>query len=117
MAIPDADVIIGALRLATPGIQVSEKAIRAAVQHARSLARWPIDEPAAIFFAFSRYPRAAPGLSKPLAIFLVRDQLEALGLVLVASDAELRELRVSILTRRYEAADVFAWFAERLPAD
>jgi hypothetical protein len=115
VAIPDADVIIGALRLAD--IEFSEKAIRAAVQDARRLARWPLDEPAAIFFAFARRPRAAPALGAKLATFLMREQLEPLGLQLAATDEELKELRMRILTQQYGEGDVLDWFAQRFPAD
>lgn len=116
MAIPDADVILSALRLALPHVEVSEKGVRAAVQHARSLARWPIDEPAAIFFAFACRPRTAPSLGHRLALFLVRDQLAVLGLHLAASDEELRALRMKVMLRECSERDVIAWFAEQLPA-
>lgn len=116
MAIPDADVVLAALRLARPAETVSEKALRAAIQHARSLSLWPIDEPGALFYAFGCRPRIAPSLGVKLAIFMARQQLAELGLELAASDADLRELRMQILTRAVDEADVLAWFAERIPA-
>lgn len=116
MAIPDADVILAAFRLARPDDVVSEKALRAAIQHARSLATWPIDEPGAVFFAFACRPRVAPALGVKLAIFMAREQLVELRLEIDATDDELKELRMRILTRDVGEADVLAWFAERIPA-
>lgn len=117
MAIPDAEVILSALRLALPRVEVSEKGVRAAVQHARGLARWSIDEPAAVFFAFACRPRIAPGIGHQLALFLARDQLATLALQLAAHDDELIALRMRVLLREIGSADVLAWFAERLPAE
>jgi hypothetical protein len=117
VAVPDAEIILSALRLALPHVDVSEKGVRAAVQHARSLARWPIDEPAAIFFAFACRPRIAPALGHQLAVFLVRDQLATLGLRLAATDADLVALRMKVLLRERSPSDVIAWFAEQLPAE
>lgn len=116
MAIPDAEVVLAALRLARPSDTISEKALRAAIQHARMLAAWPIDEPAALFFAFGCRPRISPGLGAKLAIFMAREQLATLGLEILATDESLRELRMQILTRGIDEHDVLAWFAERIPA-
>lgn len=115
MAIPDTETILAAFGAA--GFEVSEKAVRAAVQEARALARWPIDEPAALFFAFAQRPRAVPKLSAKTALFLARDQVRALGLGLSVADDELRELRMRIVERRVTYEDVRAWFAERIPGE
>lgn len=117
MTIPDADTILGALRLARPGIELHEKAVRAAVQEARVLGRWPVDEPAAIFFAFAARPRAVPALNASLAAFLAREQALALGLSLEVSDSELRGLLTDVRSRVAGYEDVRAWFAARLPVN
>jgi hypothetical protein len=111
--IPDAEIILGAL---APR-ELSERAVRAAVQHARSLAREPIDEPAAMFFAFAARPRAVPSAGLQLAIFLARDQAEQLGIRLDASDEQLRDLRMRVLTRAAGWDDVRDWFAQHIPVD
>lgn len=116
MAIPDADVILSALRLSRPGLTVSEKAIRAAVHHARELAHWPADEPAAVFYAFACRPRSVPTFGAKLAIFLARDQLRSCGLSISATDEELAALRMRVMLREVSPADVRDWFAERMPA-
>lgn len=115
MAIPDADTIISAFELS--GYEVSEKFIRAAVQEARSLARWTVDEPASVFFAFARRPRSIPSLNAKLATFLARDQVARIGVALLATDAELHDLRMQVLTRAVTFEDVRDWFAQRIPSD
>lgn len=115
MAIPDADTIIAAFE--SSGYVVTEKGVRAAVQEARSLARWPVDEPAAVFFAFARRPRCIPALNATLAAFLARDQIERIGVSLVATDRDLHDLRMHVLSRSVTFDDVRDWFAERMPSD
>jgi len=117
VTIPDADTILGALRLALPGIEVHEKAVRAAIQEATGLARWPVDEPAAIFFAFGSRPRAVPALNAKLAPFLAREQALSHGLTLDVTPDELRGLLTDIRSRVLSYDDVRAWFAARLPVD
>jgi hypothetical protein len=114
VAIPEADLILAALR--AEGIDANEKAVRAAIQHAKGLARWPIDEPAAIFFAFACRPRAVPGVTR-FAVFLARERLDELKLTLSATDAELFELMTKVRLRSIDENDVLSWFAERLPSD
>ncbi len=103
--------------LARPGVEVHEKAVRAAVQEARVLARWPVDEPAALFFAFAARPRAVPALNASLAVFLAREQALTLGLILEVSDSGLRALLTDVRSRVAGYEDVRAWFASRLPVN
>lgn len=113
MAIPEANDILSAFANYSP----SEKAIRAAVTEARDLARWGLDEPAAVFFAFARRPRAIPTLNASLSTFLAIEQARSLGVSLIATREELQVLRTRVLSREASFEDVRAWFAERMPAD
>jgi hypothetical protein len=115
--IPDADVIIAAAREALSNPTVSEKAVRAAVQEARQLARWPADEVAAIFYAFARRPRAFASHWALMTAFLARDQARALGVALDVTDAALHSLRHRVLRAEVDFDEVLAWFAERMPVD
>lgn len=92
----------------------SEKGLQAAVELARTLAGTPRDEPAAIFFALSLYARSL-GALWPLQPRLEADGVaRGLGLALVATDEELRLLRLDIASQKRGFDEVRAFFDERL---
>lgn len=116
--IPSAETIIAAIQGEFPGVSLSEKAIRAAIQHARELARGKIDEPAAIFFTFAIRPRAVPALNASLASFLAHEQARSLGIPsLNVARQELRDMQRRCRMREMSFEDIRAWFAERLPVN
>ncbi len=72
------------------------------------------DEPAALFFAFARHPRAVPGAWRLLGERLARAHAASLGLSFHAEAAELATLRLDVAQRRTNCAEVKAWFRARL---
>jgi hypothetical protein len=72
------------------------------------------DEPAALFFASARRGRIL-GPVALLAIPLVaREQARTVGLELDANDTELAFLRLRVVQRAIDFAELRAWFAARL---
>jgi hypothetical protein len=94
----------------------SAVAVRAAVDDARSRAASADDEPAAVFYAFTRYRRAMPGAWRPLSALLTLNQARALGRVLDATADDLDSLASEILHESVGWPEVRDWFASRLVA-
>jgi hypothetical protein len=109
----DPETLLAALAL--DGTAHSEKAIHAAFQHARSLARSVIDEPAALFYAFATRRRAVPPYNRRFAAFVAREQLRDIAATLDANDDDLITLGDRALHGEVDYEDVRAWFAERMP--
>lgn len=117
--VPSADEILAAWPFlarrfgidATPSRVAIEAAVRLAIECAADRVD---DEPAALFYAFARYPRAVPGAWRLLGERLARAHGARLGLVLVPTAAELAALRLEIVQGRADCAAVKAWFAARL---
>lgn len=74
----------------------------------------PADEPAALFFALTRRPRALGGLWRTLPLLLAVNQAREGGLRVNATEEEWRSLRLDIVSRRASIDDVREWFAQRL---
>ena len=89
---------------------VSRLAVEAAVCEARELAKTPADEPAALFFAFARRPRAFPSGWRVLPRLLAGVHCQRAGLRLQADADELDQLRARIVVARVSFEQVKNWF-------
>ncbi len=117
--IPSADEILAGYPFAARRWKLigvpSEMAIRAALEDATSLAASdPYSEPAALFFAFARRPRAFPGAWRTMPALLALNQARSIGCRLRTESDELNALLVRIASRDLAFTDVHAFFAERL---
>ncbi len=99
-------------RLSEP---LNTEAVAAALSEARRLAQArERDEPAALFYALARRPRALRGAWRVLPRLLAVNQARDLGLCLNVADEDLSSLRLGIVTRTATFEHVRQWFAERL---
>jgi hypothetical protein len=92
--------------------EVSRAAVEAAVQEARDLARAPTDEPAALFYAFARRPRALLGGWRLMPRLLAGMHCQRVGLRLEAGADELDQLRARIIVTGVPFREVSEWFRE-----
>jgi len=93
--------------------QLHEQGVRGALELARSLAASPRDEPAAVFYALSRYPRALGGLARALPVMIALNLARATGHPIHATAAELRAFFVPLAARELSYEDVRGWFNDR----
>jgi hypothetical protein len=90
------------------------RVVRAAVDEARAMAVDVCDEPASLFFAFARRPRAFAGGWPRIVEALACNHALALGLQPIATTAELRTLAGSVARREKSFEDVREFFKLRL---
>jgi hypothetical protein len=114
--IPSAEGIIEgwgfvARRLGRNGV-VNRSAVEAVITEARDLARTEADEPAALFYAFARHPRAFLGGWRVMPRLLAGMHCRRVGLRLKAGADELDQLRARIVVDRVPFAEVNRWFRE-----
>jgi hypothetical protein len=88
--------------------------IGSALALANRLAAAPADEPAAIFYAFARFPKALGGLWRVLPAALAVTNAHAGGRFVDARRDELEALLVPIASQAMTFDVVRAWFAERI---
>jgi hypothetical protein len=81
---------------------------------ARRLARQSEDEPAALFFAFSRPPALLADAYTVIPLVLCRNHAAALGYEIMATRFALVDLKHEISANLHTFEDVRAWFAARL---
>lgn len=115
--IPDAATILAGHRFIARRHDLppaSALAVQAAVDAARACVTSASDEPVAVFFAFSAFPRCFPGAWRMMTTLLTINQARALGLRLHAGPDELHELMISVAARRSDFAAVREWFSTRL---
>ena len=89
--------------------------IRAALAMARPLVtEEPASEPAAMFYALARHPRAFPGLTRLMTALVAMSSAREHGIVLGASDADALEGMVfSIAAQRISFEHVLVYFRSR----
>jgi len=88
--------------------------VQSCLKEARQLAAGEQDEPAALFYVFSKAWARLGDACAVLPDLLARNQARAVGLELVASPDEQRALRLRIAEGGVPFDDVRAWFGERL---
>jgi len=92
-----------------------ERAIGAALREAGLLSRGnERDEPAAIFYALARRPRAFGKLHGDMLVLVTVEQAHAVGLDLRFEPVELQIHRLRIVRGEMTFAELSAWFAARL---
>ncbi len=98
--------------------EVSAVAVAAALDHARELAVPPLEEPAALFYAFACRPRAFVGGWRFMPVLMAINQAHALGFRLHAEPGETDPLRhrIADASTRPPFDEVRDWFAARLIA-
>jgi hypothetical protein len=91
------------------------KAIGAALREAERLAEGnEHDEPAALFYALARRPRAFAKLHGDMLVLLAAEQARAVGLELGFVPIELDIHIIRILRRQMTYPELRGWFAARL---
>ncbi len=88
-------------------------ALRLALQQADHLADDIYDAPAALLFAFGRYPRCFAAF-RTMSVMAVAWHARSLGFKLEASPSELAETLVRVAAGELTYDDVRAWTADRL---
>lgn len=92
--------------------RMSETAIRIALREADHLADDIYDVPAALLFAFGRYPRCFAGF-RSMSVLVVEWHTKSLGFRLDASRSELADVLVRVARRELDYEEVRAWMVER----
>lgn len=95
------------------GDRVSSPALRVALQEADHLADDVYDVPAALLFAFGRYPRCFAAF-RAMSVLVVEWHTKSLGFKLEASRPELASVLVQVAARELGFEDVRAWVAARM---
>jgi hypothetical protein len=91
------------------------RALGAALREAARLARGnEADEPAALFYALARRPRAFGRLHGDMLVLLAAEQARAAGLELGFASVELDIHVIRILRREMTFLELRGWFAARL---
>ena len=98
------------------GIQgvANESAIDRALAFQRELHPEPHEQPAALFYAFSRYPRCFPGAFRPMAALIAKNSARHHGFELRASAEELDRLLFAGTAQRASYEEIRDWFGRRL---
>ncbi len=115
--IPSAESILEAyefVRKSRGAPPASQRAVRAALEAARALAREELAEPASLLFAFASYRRAFPGAWSFMAHAIAAQHARSLGYELEAPRAEYDALFSGIMYRTATFEDVRAWVAVRM---
>ncbi|MBX3190371.1 MAG: hypothetical protein KF819_25450 [Labilithrix sp.] len=93
--------------------RVSEPAVRAALREADHLSDDVYDVPAALLFAFGRYPRCFAGF-RAMSVLVVEWHAKTLGFKLEATPLELADVLVRVAAREMTHEEVRAWVVERM---
>jgi hypothetical protein len=117
--IPKPDEIVAGFRFAARRWDLSgapsQRAVEAGREDAVRLAAGDAaTEPAALFFAFARRPRAFPGAWRLMPALLAINQARALGFRMRADRDEMNRLLTGIAARELTFDEVRAWFELRL---
>ncbi len=88
--------------------------VQGCLKEARTLSGRDRDEPAALFYVFSRAWSRLAEACAVLPDLLVRNHARAVGLDLLASPDEVRELRLRIAGGGVPFDEVRAWFDEKV---
>lgn len=95
--------------------QADAIAVRAALTEAKGLAAGdPTNEPAAVFYAFTRYRRAFGDGWRAMTVLLTQNQARPRRIV--ATNEEFHALMLAVFYREFTFDDVRTWFASRLTA-
>jgi hypothetical protein len=93
----------------------NEPALAGAIEDATSLARdHEPDEPAALFYALARRPRAFGKEHDRVVVHFTVEHARVLGLALTVDVAVLELLRARIMHRAIDFAELRGWFAAHL---
>jgi len=103
-------------RLGLPSAVAHVGDVRAALALAEPLVTEdPASEPAAVFYAFSRYPRAFPRLARAMTTLLALTCARAHGIVLGSNDSDALEAMVfGVASQRVGFEQVLAYFRSRI---
>ena len=115
--IPDPEAISRAYRViaAELGVspRVSETAVRVALREADHLADDVYDVPAALLFAFGRYPRCFDAF-RAMSVLVVEWHTKTLGFKLEASRLELADVLTKVALSELTHEEVRGWVVERM---
>ena len=118
--LPSTDAVLAAWPFLSRRFEIestpSRAQVEAALELASNCAESEAEEPAAIFFAFARHPRAIPGAWRMLGERFARVHASRAGFDLDATAEELTPIRLGAATGRFDWPDVRAWFRARLKA-
>lgn len=114
--IPTLEQVVGAYELYRRRHQLAFEpnriSIRAALAMATRLATQEADEPAALFYAFGRYPRAFPGAWRDMTQLFAANRAAQLGSRIPLND-ELGDLLIRVTSDHVSYEEVRDWFAAR----
>ncbi len=115
--IPNPEAVSRAYAVIAPELGVparaSDAAIRVALREADHLSDDIYDVPAALLFAFGRYPRCFAGF-RAMSVLVVEWHTKTLGFKLQASPTELAEVLTRVALRELTHEEVRAWVVERM---
>ncbi|AKU95171.1 hypothetical protein AKJ09_01835 [Labilithrix luteola] len=115
--IPSAEAITLAYARIAPALNLPEKvssaALRLALREADHLADDVYDVPAALLFAFGRYPRCFGGF-RTMSVMVVEWHAKTLGFKLEASETDLSGILERVALRELDYEQVRAWVVERM---
>ncbi len=94
--------------------QLDQILVQGCLKEARTLATEPRDEPAALFYVFSKAWSRLGDACAVLPDLLARNHARSVGLELLASPDEQRALRLRIAEGGVTFDEVRAWFGDRL---
>lgn len=93
--------------------RASDAAIRVALREADHLSDDIYDVPAALLFAFGRYPRCFSGF-RAMSVLVVEWHTKTLGFKLQASPTELADVLTQVALRELTHEEVRAWVVDRM---
>ncbi len=115
--VPSAEVLLAACLRVAPELglsaRASETALRVALREADHLANDVYDVPAALLFAFGRYPRCFSAF-RTMSVLVVEWYAKSLGFKLDAQPLELAEMLRKVAMREVTHEEVRAFVAERM---
>jgi len=115
--IPHPEAVARAYRALAPELgvppKVSDAALRLALREADHLADDVYDVPAALLFAFGRYPRCFAAF-RAMSVLVVEWHTKTLGFKLEASRPELAGVLARVAAREMTHEEVRAWVVERM---
>ena len=115
--IPDPDAVARAYAVIAPELGLSKRvsvtAVRVALREADHLADDVYDVPAALLFAFGRYPRCFDGF-RAMSVLVIEWHTKTLGFKLEASRLELADVLVRVALSELTHEDVRAWVVQRM---
>lgn len=94
-------------------MRLSEAGIRVALREADHLSDDVYDVPAALLFAFGRYPRCFAGF-RAMSVLVVEWHTKTLGFKLEATPSELADVLTRVALHELTHEEVRAWVVERM---